>query len=228
MIYPIQAVNFAKKYIKNMQVQKVSLDIINLVNQKMWMAAPFRWTVGSSPVILLTENNAEYSMDYPSDWLYGLQATITDSGDIHKKDLDILSGIPIDVGRYGTVSSIAYLGSHGQSSGPVRINPIPTDVSLGDKVIGLYKKTCPLVTASNKYNTPLQIPDEWFPVFQAGVLWLGYAFADDSRAGGVTVNPNGANYTGFRGEFEAGIEQMRLREKVLRNSLEQESKNVNL
>lgn len=226
--YPTEAIDFAKILVKNAKLEgPVALQILNTINEQMWMAAPFRWTVGTSPNVILSADNAEYTMDYPDDWLYALQAILTDDGDMHKKELDIVANIPLDIGREGTVSSIAYLGVKGQSSGPVRINPIPSSVN-GDKIIGLYKKSCSLITAKSRYDTYLPIPDEWYHVYQAGVLWLAYTYADDRRAGETVVSGQDSKFSGWRAEFEHGLNQMRLREKFFRSKQEPEGKDANV
>ena len=227
LLYPASAAAYTKKFVKNMNLL-TSLKILNDVNRRMWMAAPFRWTVGSSPVINLSANVADYMVDYPDDWLYGISAILTDTGDMHKKELDIVNAIPNDIGYIGSPTSIAYQGRKGEFGGLVRINPIPPQIENQEKIIGIYKKVCPEITAKSQYDVPIVFPDEWFPVFQDGVLWRTYLYADDRRAGGAVSSSKGSEYSGQRAEFEAGLNEMKMREKVSRDLGEAKKKDVNI
>lgn len=227
MSTPYSAIEYAKKLTKNMPMDRISLDIQNEVLYRMWMAAPFRWTVESLPSFDLVANTSEYNIDFPDDFLYAIQSVIT-NGEGHEEKLDIVSSISQDVGYVGRPSKIAFLGSAGES-GVVRISPLPAQVEGTEKVIGLYKKTCPSITTSSQFlESSLPFSREWFRVYKCGVLYLAYHYSDDRRAGETNFNGERVVFTGARADFELGLEEMRKREPLTNLLPEAEVKNGNL
>lgn len=213
---PYEAFDYAKRYIKNMPLEQVRTDIINRVVNYMWMYAPWRWTIGSTPTITVTANTQDYTINYPSDWLYAIRATLVDNSSV-ERPLEILPALETDVGYDGNPNYIAYTGTAGQVGGPVRISPKPAQVTGTPLVIGLYKKTNTAFTNQTIFTGTLPFDDLWFWVFEEGILWQSYLFADDRRAGDVTMDAgnNTPRFSGQRAVFEAALAIMADREKLL-------------
>jgi hypothetical protein len=207
---PRDAFDFAKLYIKNMNLEKVGVRILDDVNKMMWMAAPWRWTIGSLSAVTLVSNTSDYTIVPPGDFLYLHSAYISD-GSTPPRDLHVDPVLPSAVTVVGQPSRIAV------ASTTLRLAPKPgTQPTSAPNVIALYKKTAPTITAANMGTAGTQVfDDEWFWVFQEGVLWRAYMYGDDARAGSATVTSDGkAQYSGQRGIFEAGLSFMRQNEKL--------------
>jgi hypothetical protein len=83
------------------------------------------------------------------------------------------------------------------------------------KLVGIYKITAPAITNSNMFTTGTQaFPDEWFWVYQQGVLWKALEWAQDPRAGNTQFQDGKIAYTGQRAAFEAALEDAAKREKL--------------
>jgi hypothetical protein len=213
---PIDAFSYAKRYIKNMPLEEVRTAIINRVSYYMWMYAPWRWTIGSTPTITLTANTSDYTMAYPSDWLYAIRATQTD-GNNSERPLEIVPSLETNVGFIGNPNSIAYPAAAGSASGLVRVSPKPGALTGTQVIVGLYKKIMTPFTNETIFSGSLPFDDEWFMVFEEGVLWQAYLYADDRRAGEVSIDTqnNISRFTGQRAIFETALAMMKDREKLI-------------
>jgi hypothetical protein len=212
---PNEAFEKARSYAKDMPLREVKVRILDQVNKMMWMAAPWRWTIGDLPVTTLAADTSDYNISLPSDFLYATDAFYTDKDD-QTHPLLVEPALPADVGAPGLPSRIAITGTAG-STGTLRITPKTgtTIESPAPVIISLYKKTSPVLAEDNVHTAgQLSLPDEWFWVFEEGVLWQTYIWADDSRAGGATVTGGKIQYSSQYGNFMAGLEEMKLREKL--------------
>lgn len=217
---PGDAFSYAKTMVKSMRLDDVKLRILFDALSLIWHAAPWEWTIGEiaeSP-ITVTTNTSEYTITVPSDFSRLEMAILTDDANIFKP-LAIRSYVPSNSVKTGETMEIAKVP--GQTK--VRVYPkSPASLpSTAQKIILLYKKTTPNLTASDYASTTiLALPDDWFHVYCLAVLYFAYLYADDDRAGGAVVEPTrqGANirYTGIRGQLEAEIEAMRMKLPLLR------------
>lgn len=208
---PIEALDFCKRFIKNMPLEQVQTEILDQVNKMMWMAAPFRWTVGTLTAISLANNTQDYTLAPPADFLYLIHSYIAD-GSTTPRILDVEPALPADVKLVGDPTRVAYVGSN-----TFRVAPKPGTGVGTQQIISFYKKTAPSLTDSTIQNTGVLIfDDEWFWVYTSGVLWLAYLFGDDQRAGGASVDPTTGKYqfTGQRAIFEANLLIMKQREAI--------------
>lgn len=198
-----------------MPLEQVRPAIINRVAYYMWMYAPWRWTIGSTPTITLASSTSDYTINYPADWLYAIRATQTD-GTNSERPLEIVPSLETNVGFVGNPSQIAYTGTASQTGGPVRVSPKPGTITGTQVVVGLYKKVMTAFTSQTIFTATLPFDNEWFWVFEEGILWQAYLFGDDRRAGDVVADQNGnVKFSGQRGVFEAALTIMKDREKLL-------------
>lgn len=207
---PQEAIAYAKSFIKAMPIEPVAPQILDDVNQIMWTAAPWRWTLGSMPAVTLVSSTQDYTVSVPADFLYLTEAYLTDgSGSL--RDLRVEPTLPTAVTNTGQVSRVALVGT------TLRTSPKPgTQPSSAPQIISLYKKKAPIITANNMSTAGVHLfDDEWFWVFKEGVLWKAYQWADDGRAGGVTIAANGqAQFSGQRANFESALAFMKQNEKL--------------
>jgi len=214
---PDSAFDFAKTMIKKMPLQDIKIRVLDSINKIIWMAAPWRWTIGSLTALNLAASTQDYAITLPADFLYAVRSYITD-GAKPTRELSIESALPTAVVLVGQPTRISFTGAGG--SGNARVSPkVPADhpASPTQQIITLYKKTSPLITSGNAATGGvLVMDDEWWWVYEAGVLWLAYLYADDARAGGAQVDPMSGRvqYTGQRGTFEGALIQMKEREKL--------------
>jgi hypothetical protein len=209
---PMDAIDYCKRFIKNMPLEQVQIEIMDQVNKIMWMAAPFRWTVGTLSPISLASNTQDYTLAPPADFLYLMNAFISD-GTTTPRNLDVEPTLPADVKIIGDPTRISYVGSN-----TFRVSPKPgTLVAPTQQIISFYKKTSPLLIETN-VNTAgsLIFDDEWFWVYCSGVLWMAYLFGDDQRAGGASIDVTNGRYqfTGQRAVFEANMQIMKNRDTL--------------
>ncbi len=212
---PQDAITYAKSMIKSMPID-VSANTGNwpyqttdYVASLLWNAAPWKWTIGTLNTITVVAGTTDYTVSPPSDFLYLNKAYISEGS--LTNELKIVSALPAAVTQIGNPSQIAYL----DATNTVRVSPVPP-ATYSKTLSMLYKKQPPKITSANYGTTGIQVfPDCYFPVFQLGVLWLSYLYADDQRAGTATVDGEGkVQYTQALGAFMAGIAEMRKSEKV--------------
>lgn len=213
------ALTFAKTMVKKMPLDDttVSYQILDYVNSIMWMAAPWRWTLGMMVQIPLVAGQTDYEITTPADFAYLETAYVTDGKTENWLHVDPL--LPIATNS-GIATKVAYVAGDQDSIPPdpdvLRIHPKPP-TGYTPQLVALYKKIPTKLTAANAPTAGATgIPDQWFWVYQLGVLWLAYHYADDvQRAGLATVTAQGQiQYTGFLGAFQSGLDDMRKSEKL--------------
>ncbi len=207
----IEAFDYAKRNLKNMPLESIQTRLLDSVNKMMWMAAPFRWTVGTLTPITLVTATSDYTLAPPADFLYLISSYISD-GLNTVRHLEVVPSIPANIIVTGMPEFISYQGSN-----TFRISPIPGTLVLPAKsLISYYKKIAPTVTAENAFTAgTLVFDDEWFQTYMEGVMWQAYLWGDDQRAGTANVDGTGKMaFTGQRATFEAGLAQMVQREPM--------------
>lgn len=211
---PSAAFDFAKTYVKNTKLDDVKVRILDDVNKYMWMAAPWRWTIGSLPSFNLVANTQNYTVVSPGDVLYPYSAYVSD-GQLVPRSLIIEPALPTTSKLVGQPNRISMIENDANVG--LRVVPVPSSFSGGNTntVICLYKKVSPLLTSGNIGTAGVLVfDDEWFWVYQEGVLWRSYLYADDERAGNITFADGKIQYTGQRASFEAGLQFMRENDKL--------------
>lgn len=209
---PYDGFAYIKSYLKGMPFEDIGPEALDEVNKIMWMAAPWRWTLGSLPATSLASNTQDYTIVTPTNFLLLFDGYIAD-GDKVFRNLQIEPTLPSDVKVVGDISRIAYMGSNTYRTFP---KPGTIRTSPAQQFILRYKKIAPVITNQTQYTAGfLEMDDEWFWVYTAGVLWKAYTWGDDSRAGAVTTSSDGkTQYTGALGAFRDGLRIMAEREKL--------------
>lgn len=189
-----------------MPLETIQARILDDVSKLIWMAAPFRWTIGVIPPITLSSNIQDYTQTTPANFISLISSYITDGSNV-VNHLRTMPSLPPAVGINGNPRFISYEGNniYRLSPNPGQIPALPTR-----QIISWYKKSSPIIKASNVGTAGiLQFDDEYFPVYTAGVLWLTYLYADDQRAGTCTIDAKGnASYTGQNAVFQSMLQSM--------------------
>jgi len=194
-----------------MPLERIQTRLLDDINKTLWMAAPWRWTVGTLTAITLLSDTSDYVVAPPADFLYLMSAYIADGSNtpIH---LEVVPSIPSSMIVVGIPQFISYQGTN-----TFRVTPRPgTLISPTKTIVCYYKKIAPVLTASNIYTAgSLIMDDEHFHVYEAGVLWAAYMYGDDQRAGTANVDGTGKwAFTGQRATFEAAVSEMKSREPL--------------
>ncbi len=223
---PISAFNFSKVFISNAYLEQLSPQILDDINKIFWMYKPWRWTLGSMPSVQLAANTQDYAVTLPGDFLYLQTASMYDGK--NTRPIKPAAFLPAVVGgiHSGQVNQVAVQVVSAVNS--YRVLPVPGTFPSGaasQQVIGLYKKTAPVITSGNQ-STPgvLVIPDEYFWVYEEGVLWRSMYWAQDQRAGAVKVSGNQSEYSGQLARFMDGLNQVAEMEKLNYIDKQQEDK----
>lgn len=213
---PSDAFAYSKRLIKNMPLEDVQARLLDDVSKIMWMRAPWRWTIGHLPEVTLVAGQSEYPIVLPADFLFLQSAYLADDDSGAVRPLHVEPILPATIRQTGQVSRVSiHLDGAGDK---LRVMPLPADLKPGTtyRVVSIYKKEAPIITALNMSNAGVHVlDDEWFPVYVDGVLWKAYLFGDDGRAGSVNVDSSGrVQRTGQAAVFEAGLVTMRETEKL--------------
>ena len=132
---------------------------------------------------------------------------------VNLRELKIVNILPATPAQIQMPNFCAYV-QNGSSPYLQFETKMPTGVN-DFKAYAWYKREAPVITASTYDDAGfLEMDDEWFWVFQAGVLWKAYIWGDDSRAGSVAMSDKGFQYSGQMGVFYDGIRQMAEKEKL--------------
>lgn len=219
---PIEALAYAKQFVKGMPLERVYVDIVQDAYNYMWFAAPWRWTVGGGLDFPLVANQYEYIFSGgsapPADYLYLAEAKlITNDNSQQLLPLEIVSYLPSTSNLGTNPTKIAELpGAIPGTSVTYRVYPVKQTLQGTNTVVCSYKRKPRAWDAKTIYTTAVEFPDEWFYVFKSLVLYHAYKFSNDDRAGGATVDPEEGKIVmnGQRGLAEGELLLMKSREKI--------------
>ena len=205
-----EALDYALNMIKAQPVKRLHKNILQAALNHLWMAAPWRFSLGN--VTAITQSSTQdYTQAPPADFLYPVYAYLSDSTNVRYLKIEPI--FAEDVVQTGLPSRVSYMGSN-----TWRVYPKPGAApGITTKLNIVYKKTCLLLTDKNIYDTAgIQVfDDEWFHVYEAGVLYFAYLYADDQRAGSAKVSSEGKfEFSGQLAIFEAFIQLMKQREPL--------------
>lgn len=218
---PQDAFVYAKRFISDQDLDRLSPRILDDVHRMIWMYAPWRWTLGAFPSVTLLANTQDYTVSVPADFLFLQYADIADGK--NRRHLHCGAYMPSAVGYIsGQPSQVSVQGS------TMRVLPCPGTFATGapsQQIISVYKKLAPQVTRANMTTAgSLVMPDEYFWVYQEGVLWRAMSWAQDPRCGDVKMQGDQAAYAGQRAVFEAGLKMIADLEKLNRVDSQEEQR----
>ena len=219
---PNDALNYAKRFIGNIPLDDstIKLRLLNDASKKLWMAAPWSWSLGSLEVVSLANDSQDVNLVGAYTDLLGLIRADLIAASGEPKSLGVSAILPSTTIVRGLPNKLQYIAG---SPNKVRLLPVPTGystlpVTQVPKILATYKKKHAEIDATKagqSYLTNFGVPDEWFWVFQEIVLLKAYQFTHDPRLGAVQVGPNGVQFSGQFASVEAAIAEMRRNEEQL-------------
>lgn len=219
-----EAVQYAQRFVKQMPLAPVARDIVNQTIARMWDAADWQFTVGDIPTVILAPDTIEYSITYPDDWGRPIRASLIDSGEnLAQRQIQCVSHISEADGYIGSTTKVWFKGPPGIEDN-VRIAPRLKSFDTTKYITGTYKKAIPIYTNEELYTEALPFPDDFYYVFQEGVLWHAYLYADDRRAGDTVVSNDRIQHSGQRAVFEAALLEKRRNPLLLASTLDANEK----
>jgi hypothetical protein len=169
MASPQNALDYAKRFVGRVPLDdtEIKLRLLDDAHKKLWMSAPWRWTVATGEIVSLVNDTQDYNLAALTDFLYISQASYTNGQE--KNDLVVASVLPVVTTQLkGRPSQVSFVEGSPQK---LRFLPVPSGYATGTtpKVLWVYKKQAVDIAAGNvssDYNTTFGIPDEWFWVYQ--------------------------------------------------------------
>lgn len=211
-----EAFDLAKVFIRKMPLSDATLTTVQysiLTNAlaMLWMARPWRWTIGSVTNLTVSNNTQDYTQAPPGDFLYTQLAYITDGE--KAQVLTVAPALPTtEVIAAGWPNMISYQGSN-----TWRLFPKPGHQGGSTvTVVQLYKKSAPLITSGNIGTAgALVMDDEWFWVYCEVVLYWAMKYGFDTREGNAQYTlGEKAILGGQHAKAMAAIEEMAQREPM--------------
>lgn len=217
---PADAISLAKSLVKKMPLDTTTnaslcYQIADYVSSLMWQAAPFYWTLGQLGTITLNGSAQDFALGSaaPTDFLYLHACQVTDG--VNLNQVTPVAQLPLTEVQVGNPSQCAWITTS-TSNAAIRFWPKPAPGEARTAV--LQYKRYPAIISSNNFNTvgsAFAWPDVYYPVYQAGVNWQAYLWADDQRAGTATADNSGkVQFTGALGSFMSLLDEMRRAEKL--------------
>ncbi len=233
---PLEALEFAKDFVGNAAIDgaDIKIRILNYASSRMWMFAPWRWSIGEVGQTNLVEDQEDYTISDPGDMLHLVRAEIR-KGALNNQvtGLNVVHNLLSQSAMKGPPRDISLFNAT-----TVRLRPVPSGLASADpgRLFIWYKKANIEIvetgaTGAQKNDDDadaLTFPDEWFWAYQELVLYYAMKFTHDARAGGVAVTVSGGDiqqrYSGQLAEAIDALVQMSRKEKTF---LDTEGRGVN-
>lgn len=205
------AIDFVKKHIKDIPVSSIDAQMCDAVSSLMYIEAFWRWTIQNIPAtsIPLVDGTQDYNVPTNIYRMYRGRIVRTDVTPDEYQEIDIVEYLPPDLHPIGPWAIAAV--AHDEALGKFRLSQaVSISGSETYELQGDYQINPTKITDANLAST-LWFPDQYFmPVFVEGLKWKAYEYADDSRAGNVTIDKNGRRQTtGQAGKFYFGLDVMK-------------------
>lgn len=191
---PYAALQYAQAMIKYQRLtdSAVAMEILDEACSRLWMAAPWSWTVSTLTPITVSANTTDYSAYFPTNFALVYKAVMTQGNDIVNKPLAIVPNLPTSATNQGEVQYImAIPPSTLPGAGTIRVGPRPASAISTQNIYLDYKLVPPVITSANCTSADATgTPPRWWHVYKSLVLETAYKYADDSRGYDITIDPN--------------------------------------
>lgn len=215
------ALDFSKQLIKSMPFDRVWDQIAQEASNYIWIAAPWRWTMGVITPITLTAASQTFTVaSPPSDYLRLEQCFISDGHTA--REVKPVSSIPGAATLTRQPNYVATNAISGATPSQIIFEALYPVIPVGQthQFWAWYKKIVPNLI--NNLQTPgaLLMDDDYYQLYTEWVLYYAYRYADDQRAGGatVTVTAQGDRQIAYSGQLavaHAALEELRRSELIL-------------
>lgn len=194
-------------------MQYIACDAIQSL---IWQTYPWSWTQASLTAIATTDGIQDYAHSQTDFYRFANLRLVNTSVTPNKvRDLSQKNHIGVELVTKGGIESINSF-SWEPAISKIRLE-VPLSIPSGTviQIQGEYQRFPVKILASN-VNTALNLPDIYFPVYLAGLLWRFYRLTDDARAGTASINPTSGRwqYTGQLAEFFALLGEMKRAEDL--------------
>ncbi len=215
---PQAALDYAKEMIKKQPLERVWALIAQQASNYIWIAAPWRWTIGTLAPITLTSGLQSFNVvTEPTDLVKLERAYIMDGTSV--RPVTPVSAIPASAIIIGNPNFVSYTVVNAGTDTITFDSLYPDPGVKTPQFQAWYKKSAPLL--ASVLNTPgaLVMDDDYFQIFAEWALYYAYRYSDDQRAGSATVavTPTGKQmqYSGQLGVAQAALEDLRQQETVI-------------
>lgn len=220
---PYTALEYAEKIVKHMPLERVYVDIANDIQRRIWHAGNWSWTVAqtSSIAVPASTTGGSQLVEFASlttpaaRFIEGVLKHDIATGGGRTDNIAHLKPVSLNplTAIVGPPTTFQYIPLSSGGNDGIRFNTKPSFPTDGT-FVGLYKTVYPTLTESTLHTTAAatnqQLPDDWYHVYQDGVLWLAMQYAGDGRQGQAQMAADGRiSYTGQYGIFMAGLERMK-------------------
>lgn len=198
---PQDAINQCKTFSGNIPTSTIQYIACDTVQSIIWTLFPWNWTTNQLTAITLVDGTQDYS-HVQTDFYRMKNLRIVDLIAVPNdfRELNQKSHLGVEIYHKGGLESIRLFSWEPEIS-KIRLEraaSVPSGASL--QLQGEYQFAPVQITGSN-FTTALNLPNHYFPVYIAGVLWQLYKLNNDPRAGTTQVVRGERVYTGALGEF---------------------------
>lgn len=188
--------------------------LLDRANKRLWMAAPWSWTVGHLTNIQLQDSTADYTQAPPADFLKLFHVYIgSTDGNVLVERLTIVDSLPATARAQGSPSLVAYMGSN-----TFRFWKTPSTVGTNQWAVLKYKKIAPVIANETHADTVgiLVLDDAWFYVYEEWLAYYMLRWAHSRHAGAAQFDASQRRwvFTGQLANAQAATEEMRMRENL--------------
>lgn len=206
---PSDAVSQNKVFVGNLPTATTQYIACDTVNSIIWSLFPWNWTCKQLTPISLSDGVQDYAHSQTDFYRFkNLRLVDTVSSPNDFRELNQKAHLGVELYQKGGMDSIRLFSWEPEIS-KIRLEraaSVPSGTSL--QLQGEYQFLPTKITVSN-FSTALTLPDIYFAVFSAGVLWQLYLLNNDPRAGTVQIVRGERVYTGQLGIFNDQLLQMK-------------------
>lgn len=220
---PYQALTYAQSMIKYQRLtdSAVAMEILDEAASRLWMAAPWSWTVSTLTPITLSANTTDYSAYFPANFALVYKAVMTQGNEIVGRPLAVVPSLNASAANQGEIEYVMPIPPTISTAGAgvIRVGPRPTSAlpSTAQTVYLHYKIQPPNITSANAVSADgAQVPPRWWHVYKSLVLENAYKYSDDSRGFDITIDPvsKQAKLGGQMAVTEYYLNEMRQKENL--------------
>jgi hypothetical protein len=202
------SVQFTQAICSNIPVDSIKVIAADSVNSIMWNCYPWRWAQKAMTAIPLVDGTQDYTFA-PTDFMRLVAARLvqTSSTPDTYDELTVVRNLAPDLGKSGFMGGLTQIATVPATS-KLRLT-CAAAVATGQtfEIQGEYQFQPAKITST---GASLAFPDQYFGVFNEGLLWMFYRLSKDSREGSAQANgKGGVVYTGQMGAFFDALMSMR-------------------
>lgn len=209
---PIDAIEYGRRFVKGIPVTDVDAQMCDFVQNEIWYYYPWMFTLKQKTKVndaFLTDKTQDITgvpTDFDSLIRARLRRTDLTDGNYYK-ELTIADHLePTNPGVYGSYNLFDFISYESEINkfrleGQIQI--VTNELTQLDID---YQKIPAKILDTGLATVMVDIPDWFFPIFSAGIMWQLMVLANDKRQGAMTITKSGAAvYTGQMGVFYNGL-----------------------